>query len=174
MTDKSAMRTENAIVLVLIVVFVLFLSIKLGSHSTNVFFQPRTIRNLKGLKNLGTSFSKQDICSTLLSSNFKTVGKIQPEERPLMITQNNLQYCMIRKNGSTAWMKFFYRLKYGNLSEFNRNEVFKFTKHLDPERLSFVILRNPYMRLLSGFNHWVRSKKLYENYSDDFNGFVLS
>ena len=48
----------------------------------------------------------------------------------------------------------------------------KDTKLLDPEKNSFVIVRNPYMRLLSGFNHWVRTKQLYGNYSDDFDGFI--
>ena len=78
-----------------------------------------------GIENFRSNFvqnSKKSVCLSLLSTGQEIKKEISQRARkkPMLVTQNNLQYCMIRKNGSTAWLKLFYRLIYGNLSNFSR------------------------------------------------------
>jgi hypothetical protein len=88
-------------------------------------------------------------------------------------SSRKLQYCMIYKNGSTSWLRFLWFVQYGNFSGYSRVQAYKsLYADIDPTYLRFVIVRNPYLRVLSGFLNRIEKNLLYPEYKGSFSQFI--
>ena len=96
--------------------------------------------------------------------------------------QGRIFYCIIRKVGSSntlAWAersRFYYSAgTHASKYEFDRARARKdevYIEHPDVHGQTLVLVRNPYVRLASGWRHWVKSGRKYRYFENNFTGFV--
>ena len=140
-------------------------------------------QNFIALKQLDERGYCDEVCNTSTIqppqlASFKTAVQVW-ETRG---TQGRIFYCLIRKVGSSntlAWAeqsRLLHSTGTLNVSyEFNRTRARQGGVTLDrPDTLgqTLVLVRNPFVRLASGWRHWVKSGRKYKSYQNDFSGFV--
>jgi len=128
-----------------------------------------------------------DFCAERTNKPVSTPAKIEVPVRLLRIPGLNDKadpsyYCPINKVGSSATLAWAQKVvslhekgySDGEASEFNRKQALsdQVVYAGRPQGMSFVIVRDPFTRLISGFKHWVQSGRMYRQYKDDFEGFV--